>query len=195
MRARALQTDDVAAHFVKDVAHHVMTVELDHGLYRHVRCAQPGTYNHAFTVTTWPGELCISGDMGTFVFSRLTDMFEFFRTDRGRINPSYWAEKLLGIDRHGVTTWSPELFREALESQLDQVEAAPALRAAVQDEVASCADDGPERAFDAAREFCWEDSYPLEGVWEHTCDDYTYHFLWCCQAIVWTIAQWDAAHG
>lgn len=47
--------------------------------------------------------LCYTGDMGTYVFQRLTDMFEFFRTDReykkrngGKlaVNLSYWGEKL-----------------------------------------------------------------------------------------------------
>ena len=43
------------------------------------------------------GSLIASGDVGTYVFSRLADMFEFFRspmTSDGRlyINDSYWAE-------------------------------------------------------------------------------------------------------
>jgi len=70
-----------------------------------------------FDLLTWPGYLCYTGDMGTYVFRRLHDMFQFFR--RGEsigercIDIRYWAEKLEAIDRvDGVREWTPEKFRE-----------------------------------------------------------------------------------
>lgn len=51
------------------------------GIYRHIRFRQPGTMCMHFDLITWPGYLCYTGDMGTYVFTRLADMFEFFRTD------------------------------------------------------------------------------------------------------------------
>lgn len=68
--------------FLGDVAKHQMTILRDDGVNRHVRFKQPNSSNMFFDLITWPGCLCYTGDMGTYVFRRLEDMFEFFRTDR-----------------------------------------------------------------------------------------------------------------
>jgi hypothetical protein len=95
--------------FLKDVAKHEMAVLVDNGVYRHLRLKQPGSSNMWFDIVTWPGFLAYSGDMGSFVFSRLNDMFQFFRNGRATIdgkeelyiNLSYWGEKLEAVDRNG----------------------------------------------------------------------------------------------
>ncbi|RYG95492.1 MAG: hypothetical protein EON58_14030 [Alphaproteobacteria bacterium] len=33
----------------------------------------------------------------------------------------------------------------------------------------------------------------FEDFWEHTLTDYTFHFMWCCNAIQWAIQQYDAS--
>lgn len=78
--------------FLDDVAKHEMTVLADQGNVRHLSFRAPGTVIQHFNLTTWPNHLCVSGDMGTYVFSRLEDMFDFFRENK--INPGYWHEKL-----------------------------------------------------------------------------------------------------
>lgn len=80
--------------FLKDVEKHEMRVLLQCGLYRHLLFAQPGNGNMWFEIITWPNKLTISGDMGTWVFSRVEDMFNFFRSAELRIKPNYWGEKL-----------------------------------------------------------------------------------------------------
>lgn len=88
--------------FLKDVRNHQMTIiNDDGGVCRYLRFKQPNTSNRYFDITTWNGHLCISGDMGTYVFSRLFDMFEFFRDDKLRVNYGYWGEKLQSISRFG----------------------------------------------------------------------------------------------
>lgn len=98
--------------FLKDAGSHVMTVIRDDGVHRHLRFrkAPPAGSEYWFDLITWPGSLCIDGDMGTYVFRRLPDMFEFFCTDReynekrGRklgINAGYWGEKLQATANHG----------------------------------------------------------------------------------------------
>ena len=93
--------ESTEADFLKDVAAHEMEILRDDGVYRHIRFKKPGTWCMHFDLVTWPGYLAYSGDMGCYVFSRLNDMFEFFRTDReylqrdGRqlcINLCYWSE-------------------------------------------------------------------------------------------------------
>ena len=93
--------------FRKDTAEHQMQILLDSGMHRHLRFRRPGTNTYGFDVVTWPGYLAISGDMGGSMFTRLPDMFEFFRKDQRwyernpgglPINPSYWAGKLAAND-------------------------------------------------------------------------------------------------
>lgn len=94
------EREPTEATFRKDVAQHRMTVIHDHGVHRHLRFGKPGDSNLSFQITTWPGYLCYSGDMGCYVFFRVEDMFRFFRGER--INPGYWAEKVQAEDREGV---------------------------------------------------------------------------------------------
>src|SRR5690348_12248442 len=84
--------DQVAAQFADNTAEHELTILHGDGLYRHIRMQKPGTGMYHYDLVTWPGYLAISGDLDSYVFSRVRDMFTFFR-GRG-INPSYWAEKV-----------------------------------------------------------------------------------------------------
>lgn len=109
--------------FLKNVAKHEMTVLLDNGIYRHIRLKQPKSGNMWFDIVTWPGFLAYSGDMGCFVFTRLNDMFQFFRTDSKEeglgINLSYWGEKLEAVDRNGPTGEYKEFSEERLREHVE----------------------------------------------------------------------------
>ena len=150
-----------------------------------------------FELVTWPGYLCYTGDMGAFVFSRIEDMFEFFRSDRGRINPDYWSEKVQATDRSdGPREWSEEKFRSVIEYYLTERGDEPAskeLRQAVEEEVLSRIDDGRHEAYRAASEF-EHNGFRFDDLWDHNFEDFTYRFLWCCYALVWAIKQYDLAH-
>jgi hypothetical protein len=195
--------------FLRTVKAHEMTVVRDDGLYRHLRFARAETCIESFDIITWPGHLCYSGDLGTFVFARLRDMFQFFRGDR--INPGYWAEKLVATDRHrGHEEYDPERFRERIaEWRKDWIkdgrangdlskEQARELFLAVDDQVLCSADDGEVRARDAAADFehvaGWR-TYRLDDFWEVNLQSYTYRFLFCCYALPWAIAKYDEAQG
>ncbi len=91
--------------FMQDVGKHCMTILRNDGVDRHVQFRKPGCSAYWFDLVTVPGILMINGDMGTYVFSIVRDMFEFFATDQKyaqvgelRINPCYWSEKLLAVD-------------------------------------------------------------------------------------------------
>jgi hypothetical protein len=194
--------------FQKDVSQHGVTIIREDGVNRHIRFKRPGTMCMHFDLITWPGYLCYCGDMGTYVFSRLEDMFEFFRTDRD-INPGYWSEKLQAVDNHGhgkgsTTEFDKSLFERAIkeklvmwmrESGLDRADR-KALREAVQDEVLSHSDDGEHEALSAAYRFEFKThsrrSFDFNDIWECRLDRYTHHFIWCCRAIRWGIQQYDA---
>ncbi|HED2432075.1 TPA: hypothetical protein R4Y37_001312 [Citrobacter freundii] len=85
---------DTSNRFLVDTAFHRMEIIRDDGLYRHLRMKQPGTSCYYFDIITWPGYLTVTGDMGTWTFSRIADMFNFFGRWDGEINIGYWSEKL-----------------------------------------------------------------------------------------------------
>lgn len=100
--------------FARDVAGHQMAILHEDGLYRHVRFARPNTGMYHFDLITWPGYLTICGDLESYTFRRLDDMFEFFRTKSGwnhdTINPHYWSEKLANGGRDSVRKYDEEIF-------------------------------------------------------------------------------------
>lgn len=193
--------------FLKDVADHLMTVLRDDGVYRHIRFKQPGTNCMYFDLMTWPGFLCYSGDMGCYVFRRLEDMFEFFRTDRlhqpdrGQtlfINPSYWAEKVEAEERNeGVKKYSADKFRRKIEEwtveackEVD-VSDAERLRQEIDECVLCNADEGEQVAMGSAIGFEFEGNSVFQDFWEADLKEYTYRFIWCCYALAWGIQRYD----
>jgi len=170
------------ASFLEDVATHEMQVLRDDGVYRHVRFKRPGTGCMHFDLITWPGYLCYCGDMGTFVFTRLLDMFEFFRTDREHarrrgdrrlfVNHGYWAEKLVAVDsqrrcgsameysaeklRAYVNETRLEWIRDARRSDwLSQKERRHLWEEVDHEVLSRIDDDGEEAAYIAMRDFRW----------------------------------------
>lgn len=185
--------------FLADVATHEMQVLRDDGVYRHVRFKRPGTMCMHFDLITWPGYLCYTGDMGSFVFYRLNDMFEFFRTDREHlrrrgdrrlgVNLSYWAEKLVAVDgqrRHGsaMEFSEPQLRAYVNETRLQWVRDARRAGLLSQEErrklweevdhevLSRIDDDGEEAAYIALRDFRW---MPKRG---HCAPEYEFTDFW-----------------
>jgi hypothetical protein len=184
----------IAEQFAEDVSRHTLTVLRDEGVYRHLRLSTPGTYCMSFDIVTWPGHLAYTGDMGDFVFSRLPDMFEFFRRDGP--NFQYWAEKCVAADKSdGIEAFSERKFREAIEAEVaeyleshDDVDA-DELREAIKDELFS--DISEFWSVRAAMEFK-RGGFQLHDFWEHRLNDYTQRFKWCCHALPWAISLYDA---
>ena len=188
--------------FLKYVAEHRMTVLLDNGVYRHLRFANPRSSNMSFEVVTWPNYLAYAGDMGSYVFSRLEDMFQFFRTPENyrsskgdvlAINPCYWGEKLQAHDHvDGYKKYSADLFRARIQDWLDDRElVSPELLEAVKDEVLCYADEGEDAARRAVHDFEHGD-FQFHDFWEVDLKEHTGRYLWCCYALTWGIAQYDA---
>jgi len=163
--------------FLKDVKNHEMTVLLDNGLYRHLRFASTGehSWNQWFEIVTWPGRLAYHGDMGTYVFERIEDMFQFFRTkpqdgkEKLYINTGYWGEKLVAVDRHnGYHKYNADFVREQVKERADEwieenslsKEDADALREDLEEEINY--DDGMHEAYRTISGFSYkvgEDAY------------------------------------
>ncbi|HBO82072.1 hypothetical protein [Cupriavidus sp. UBA2534] len=207
--------------FERDVAEHQMTVIRDDGNNRHLKFKAPGSSAYWFEILTWPGALCIRGDCGTYVFSRLSDMFEFFRTDdRGDpnklyVNPQYWIEKLLASDANGrhpnrIEELDESAFRKMVHEQIDSYlgidtgectypaelvrEIKSDLRQEVWTEVTSTT--SPYDAHRLIYDFCFTDAkgqrhYPFADT-ESVPTRYTFHVMWNLYAIAWVIRKYDA---
>lgn len=199
--------------FLKDVEQHTMTMIRDDGVNRHIRFKRPDSSTYWFDLITWPGTLCIDGDCGTYVFRRLDDMFEFFRTDRDwlrdgatlGINPGYWGEKLQATANFGGhMEFSEALFRDAVKSEFDawieSEEPSNEMKLKIweelEDRVLSYVCDGAHDAVRAAMDFEPDDSevlFEMRDFYEHRLQDYTFHFIWCCYAIAWGVKTYDEA--
>ncbi|GAB7039730.1 MULTISPECIES: hypothetical protein [Catenuloplanes] len=195
---RTAEEKRVADRFPRDVEKHEMTVLHEDGLYRHVRFQQPGTSIYYFDLITWPGSLAIKGDMDGFMFSRIDDMFAFFRMDGYRVNPTYWSEKIAG-HRNSVMSYSEDVFKTQIFSYLDDVARDEPERAedveTARKRVQEAIDDGDAAYEESVRELLRE--LEEEGVvsdsWEWDLRDWDYRFLWNCHAIAWGLQQYDAA--
>jgi len=205
--------------FLKDVENHVLTVRKDDGLHRHLTLYKPNISDQHYNITTWPGYLCISGDMGCYVFARRPDMFQFFRSGDGGvgINPRYWSEKAQSSDKYGsIKKFSQAKFQAAVRQWVEiQLEDTPAneldmIAKAVLDAVGEvnhesqalcglmeldtaniCLPDGI--AFDEEDHPNGIDPGQLDftDFFEMDVTEYTDRYIWCCRAIVWAIQQYD----
>lgn len=215
-------TEDVGTRFARDTADHRMTVLHDDGLYRHLRFRSEANSFYWFDLITVPGSLIFRGDGQSFVFARLTDMFEFFRGPVGRINPGYWAEKLTSSREDGVTKYDEEIFearvKELVAEAIEYGDGLEGLAADVQTEVfeSGYLADEPEarrllenyqfykvgadrysggmRRVDGVMTYVARKrpDFEFTEVWEMNFRDYDWWFLWACHAIVWGIASYDA---
>lgn len=191
--------------FCADVANHAVEVLRDDGLYRHLRCSA-GSFVYQFDVITWPGYLCYTGDMGCFVFSRLPDMFAFFRGRReAMVDRGYLAEKCTAADKtDGLREYSEALFERAVRSDyeayaedLEDVDKVN-MWTEIEAEVLPRAADGLHFAVQAALDFTYRGHNGVQHLvfadfWEHRLEEYTGRFVWCCYAIPWAIERYDAA--
>ena len=184
-----------ADQLLRDVSGHVLTVEEDDGLYRHLHFAHPKISNLWFDLIPWPGNLTIHGDMGTWSFSRIENMFEFFRSKDLKIDTSYWDEKVTSESRFGGPSrkFSPETFRANVLSDLNNYELGEAEKAEIVEELGDevFGEEHEATARRALDDFEHGD-FKFFDTWELNGDDYTYHFIWCLYAIVWAIQKYDA---
>ena len=189
--------------FLDNVKNHKLKILLDNGVYRHLRFQAPETSNRYFEIVTYPGYLVICGDMGTYVFKRLTDMFEFFRHDT--VDLDYWSQKIDAEDKGSkVKEFSQEksekCILEIINDYFYDGETEESKKQVLSEE------DEAERTrvlelFNDLNFDCEEDlrneveeinSECFNNFWEVSLKDYTFRFIWCCQAIVWAVKQWDA---
>lgn len=199
-----------AERFADETKHHKMTVLHDDGLYRHLRFmsqepGKPPNSGYWFDLITVPGSLIFRGDGESFVFARVRDMFEFFRSNPDRnmitISPDYWAEKLTS-NRAAAKAYSREVLDQYVAGELkDAEERRPGIAKAWKFETGDASDyylDDEDSARQALADFEYaveghDSTFRFEGTWEWDLKDFDWWYLWACHAIVSGIAQYDEA--
>lgn len=208
----------VSGQFFKDIAAHTVEIVHDANEIRYLRCRRPGTNCYSFEIVTYPGYLVMSGDMGAWTFTRLRDMFEFFRdgvrgegNDGLQVNHRYWAEKLDAVDKGGVDEFDRDAYLAIIDERVAEFRAenggeddtgAPVLadmpedlQELIDDLKSGCHELGPRgeiEAYDALDEFeDPEGRIKFTDIWEYNFRRYTFRFTWALYAIVWTIREYD----
>ncbi|OTQ74741.1 MULTISPECIES: hypothetical protein [unclassified Gilliamella] len=192
-------TQPTLEQFLDDVKNHELTIHQNNGVDRHLIFKNPNDCSQHFNITTFSNYLVITGDMGALVFSRLHDMFEFFRSDDLKINPDYWAEKIQSASYEGkIESYSEfdidEVKRCAKEDLDDFIkgnwlseEEEYNLREDLQRILR--AEDEYE-IVEAIRNFDCND-FDFTDFWEVDHRKYRYRYIWICYAIVWGIKKFD----
>lgn len=109
--------------FQRHTQHHQLKINLNEGLYRDITFHKIDGSEYHFNITTRPGYLIFTGDMGSFTFKRSNDMVEFFLSDKPEvdyINPEYWAEKVTASPNCGTHEHSKELAKSFLAQELSE---------------------------------------------------------------------------
>jgi hypothetical protein len=190
---------DITRRFATEGAGHSMEIVLDNGLHRHLRFRHqgPGYSGYMwFDLITVPGTLIFQGDGDSYVFSRMEDMFQFFRGKISRIDPHYWAEKLTSRTRDDAKTYDEDLFKQLVTEHVEEAvrycDAPAGLVEAVREQVLNDGGIYYESGARDALESFEHDGFRFSDVWEWDFRCYDWWFLWACHAIVWGIALYDA---
>lgn len=186
--------------FLKTVRQHKLTIVRNDGVNHHLKFSD-GTFNCAFEIVTWEGSLCITGDCGTYVFERTSDMFEFFRSAISplEINPHYWGEKLVSTSvTGGYKEFSYELFLDAVKAdfedwEFESDEQKEQIWEDVQNDVLDQAANGEAYAVAAIGDYRSEADHSFTDFYEHNIEVFTHHYLWNLYAIVYVIGEFDKA--
>lgn len=187
--------------FLDDVKNHQLTIVQNDGVSRHLKFANPNDCNQYFNITTSPNYLVITGDMGSLVFSRLYDMFNFFRNDDLKINPDYWAEKIRTTTYEAqIASYSKfdleqakKIAQEDLNTYLeDNDDLSEEDRASLLEdfELEILRSEDEYEIVEAIRNFNFKGFEFDEFYWDG-CRVYTYSYIWLCYAIVWGIKKFD----
>lgn len=96
----------------KTFAEHTIEQRLNQGLFRSWRCKRPNSWNYGFDVTTIPGSLIVTGDMGVMVFEREADMLPWLNVGIRNNEHRYMAGKVQRDIK--VYEYCVEVAREAI---------------------------------------------------------------------------------
>lgn len=185
------QIRDLAREAFRD---HQITKNVSQGLYRHWRCARPGSRMYCFNVITEPGRLIVTGDIGVLILCREKDMLPWLR---GSIDSTDYLSSKAQTPTHA---WSSEVALAWVEFRIEE------LKTEIREEAEDCPDSNwgkkltamlgkyellreevssGEHAFAQAL----YDSGVIDGGDFPRLETFTSGFLWCREALRWFLAN------
>mgnify|MGYP003418166821 CR=1 FL=1 len=174
--------------FLENISKFNFSILKDDGIYRHIKFGP----HH---ITTWPGHLCIAGDMGTYVFSRLPDMFDFFRLSKTfDIDYRYWAEKCLSedvnckirrFDQDRLLKIVEDILSIKYENQEQSNFHVNFWKEATRDVYTV------ESGYRLLDDLCSDLGLDITDYYEYNLTAYSYQFVWICNLISITISKYD----
>ena len=163
--------EDLATNSFKD---HIIKEELNQGVFRSFLCRRELSNIYMFRVTTIPGRLIVTGDIGTLVVERMYDMFEWAPSAINDLN--YFAEKV----PHEIVTreFCQDVAHEWIDEQKEEEEA----------DIAEL-----ELLLASLEDFTGPDVFNLAVYESGVCDgcdmpdfrNWKPSFLWCREAVKW----------
>lgn len=192
--------------FLEETKNHKLLIIKDDGIYRHLRM-KSDSFNMYYEIITYPEGLLIRGDMGTFIFERTEDMFQFFNSGINKdgeisINSGYWEEKCQTSSNFGagIKEFDSDKFlkhvKDDFESYFDNGESEEKNQVweEIEDQILSVGHNENELQ-NAINNFDIQSyintKFSFECFWEHSYSKYSFHFIWCLYAIVLAIKEYN----
>lgn len=160
---------------------HTITERARFGVFRSWRCKDPATWAYGFDITTIPGSLIITGDIGELVVSREYDMLPWCR---GAVDSTdYFAEK---VSRNVPTKeFSRDKLRAWIDDELRRDDLMLKHRTTLEEIRDWHLDDNGEDWFMRELEDLWASDDPPN--WR----DWKPGFLWQRDAVRWFVNNLD----
>lgn len=119
--ARQRRVREIKAAAAESLANHQITYHAAAGPLRQWRCRRPASVHYLFDVTTWPGYLAVTGDVGNLVFAPgEADALAWARAG-GLRHPDYLAGKALSTFE--VEEYDPDVAEDWVRERLADAEA------------------------------------------------------------------------
>jgi len=191
--------------FMAEMAKHTLTIKQDDGHYKHLVMAEAGEFENAFEVIAFPHHIMITGDMGTYCFSRTLDMMKWFIKDGDKaiaspqIELHRWYSKLVSTDSYlGAKKKSLTLAKQEVEQNRDfyineYPDQASIINSAF-DDLIDYAEMGVEMLLIEMYGFSFtidgNEHQPFTDFEADTVEAYVSQFAWCCYAINFAIGEY-----
>lgn len=188
--ARQRRIDQIHGLAVKSFANHKIEQRLNQGMFRSWRCKADSTWSHGFDITTTPGTLIVTGDIGELIVQRAEDMIAWASGAVRSID--YFAEKVPRSMETGE--FCVEVAKEFISELRSDLKESGYLNEEKRDKIAELRNilDGEEIA-DFPTELYL--SGLVDGCDMPNLKSYTSNFLWCREAVVWFLANWKQDEG
>lgn len=180
MRAEQKRIQQIAEMAAYSLRNHTLRCNLDRGLFRNWTCSD-GTSAYRFNISTEPGRLLVSGDVGELLLERYWDMLHWARTAVRDIH--YFHGKCVPSIK--TREWDAACAREwVLCERRQERREQCGMTAALARDLYDAASDSEHAFFTELTDsgYCDGSDYP-------DCDNYTHSFLWCREALRWLLTR------